>query len=65
VRLCTSAFLGSKSRNRPWGRRSPLVSRLQPLPECSSSPATRSEHELDLGMKTLMVLELPQAFADF
>jgi hypothetical protein len=30
-----------------------------------AAPDTRSDHELDLDMKTLMVLELPQAFAHF
>ena len=59
---------GSKSRNRQGSLRPPLVTRsgltLEPLPECSSGPGTRSDHELNLGMKTLMVLKLPQALAD-
>jgi hypothetical protein len=43
----------------------PAETMLQPLPECSSGLGTRSDHEFDLGMKTLVVLKLPQAFADF
>ena len=45
--------------------RDPARTRLQPLPGCSSGPGTRSDHELDLGMKNFMVLKLPQAFAYF
>jgi hypothetical protein len=58
----------SSGRDGPPARRAgvdPNRTTLQPLPECSSGPGTRSDHELDLGMKTLMVLKLPQAFADF
>jgi hypothetical protein len=68
VRPWTIAF-GSKSQKSAVAATIaagyPPETRLQPVPECSAGPGTRPDHELDLGMKNLVVFKLPQAFADF
>jgi hypothetical protein len=66
---CFSTAL-SRRADLPWdGLDGPVVTRTghmsQPLPECSSGPGTRSDHELELGMKAALVLKLPQALTDF